>query len=160
MHWETSRNRERFAGKIEQLVLAAEKKKAADSKKAKINRQIERDKLQKIIFQQEFAESEVSLIQHLKKRIGAAPNGRVATENARAQDSDQGTGNVTRLEHPMTWGTHLRSRYGYPKTPFRMDSNRRVEIVRTENSVVNGNQEKKIGSPLGQYLIDAARLFE
>lgn len=161
MHWETSRNRERFAATIERLVLADEKAKAEESEKSKKERQSQRSNLDKISFRKRSIDDDKSTSDVRRRTKRTAKNEDTMNGTVRRETPPPPLAkNVSQLGRAMTWGTQLRSRSGYPKTPFKMDPNRRVEIVRKEDTGVKGTKAKRTGSPLGQYLIDAARLFE
>lgn len=159
MHWETSRNRERFAATIERLLLADENRKYQQSQKAKKERQYQRCNLDKISSSKVFIADETSTSNVRRGTTQTAIKGSVRNASVHSETPPPSK-NVSQPDRAMTWGTQLRNRFGYPKTPFKMDSNRRVKIVRKEETVVKGTEPKMIGSPLGQYLIDAARLFE
>lgn len=159
MHWETSRNRERFAATIERLVLADEKAKAEESEKSRKDRQAQRSNLVKISPQKGVIDDEKSTSNFRQRTRRTSMNGDAMNANGHHEPPTLAK-NVSQLDRAMTWGTQLRNRFGYPKTPFKMDRNRRIEIVRKEDNGVKGTEAKKVGSPLGQYLIDAARLFE
>lgn len=159
MHWETSRNRERFAATIERLVLAAENRKDEELRKAKRERQSQRCNPDNISFRQGLTADETANL-YVRRRTGqTSANGSAENGNAHPEAHPLSK-NLSQPERAMTWGTQLRNQFGFPKTPFEMDSNRRVKIVRAESAAMEGSDAKKIGSRLGQYLIDAARLFE
>ncbi|ETS74206.1 hypothetical protein PFICI_14072 [Pestalotiopsis fici W106-1] len=131
LHWETSRNREKFAQKIEQIV------------------------------DQHLAKATTIELNEKKKRQEA----RKSLPPAKSTSSDQSTTATQRMQLPadktqpagmgriLTLGT-LAQRFGYPRIPVKVDGTGRLRITYEDE------QGNKKGSPLGQYLIDAARLFE
>ncbi|ORY60875.1 uncharacterized protein BCR38DRAFT_442746 [Pseudomassariella vexata] len=158
LHWETSRNRERFSQQIEEIVFNDRKAKRKKEKLARDARKKARAGLTKRTFPPLEAEKkEPSFVRRVAKYT--KENNKLSgnessseTESGTANEDDSETDEKQRAptqrrfrstERILTMGTLLK-KLKLPPSPLNVDNKRRVEAK----------------SDLGQYLIDAARLFE
>lgn len=149
LHWETSRNRERFAEQIEQIVGKHHGTTAKAEMEEKKKRQQARE------FLHDGPETSNNDQSHKKPWISrrvnfANPFVRKVSEPVTEEKPESSPVAMRRI---FTLSS-LAQRLGFPKSPIKADKFGRLQIFHKN---VNGERR---GSPLGQYLIDAARLFE
>ncbi|KAK9414711.1 hypothetical protein SUNI508_10994 [Seiridium unicorne] len=161
LHWETSRNRERFAQLIEEVVYKKKKQTYKTEIKNKRRRQNEREGLRKPIISRPGDNPKTSslfkdwtgrVIQAISRSDNESREQEPDNESNYISDSeDDGIPSIRRQVRSRgriyTMGTLLQ-RMQLPKSPLEIDDNGRV--------IINGSERNK----LGQYLIDAARLYE
>lgn len=158
LHWETSRNRERFSQKIEEIVDKHHSKVEDDEVEDRENRQMRR----KFLHPESNAQSGTQSSEkpwYLQTKdlmttcfTGSNPDSvtqpkPLQPERPANRQSPATTGRIPTLGA-------LAQHYGYPKNPVKVDKKGRLLVV-----YENEDKQWK-GSPLGQYLIDAARMFE
>lgn len=158
LHWETTRNRERFAGLIDDIVYEKARQKEKEEKAAKRKRQQDRQGLKPPTMPVPNSKQQSSLIFtklagfFKQSSVSGGRNAnRVSQENANSSRfnisnavSNDDAKHLRVRGRAYTSGAITRLMLEYRKSPFEIDKNGRV----------------KVAHPLGQYLIDAARLYE
>ncbi|KAF3019773.1 hypothetical protein E8E14_011476 [Neopestalotiopsis sp. 37M] len=165
LHWETSRNRERFAQKIEQIVDKSYNKVLDEEIEEKGKRQKAREFLLN-------ASKTSSTNQSTRKSwLHQSWDGMTDCFNGSSQKTERQPPQPT-AGHPSNRRPTARvgrilsigaavQRQGYPNSPVKIDDTGRLRIVYEEkDKKTKKSSGARKGSRLGQYLIDAARLFE
>ncbi|KAI1080947.1 hypothetical protein F5B20DRAFT_84801 [Whalleya microplaca] len=143
LHWDTSRKREQFAMEIDNIMSAAKDDIVKREKSEKEKRRTYREPIsRKGSIAQETVQSKMQSIAKRIQRLGHTKQ-----EETKVQDDSEETRPAAKpsksIKRVTTMGTLLK-RLRLVKSQLPMDENGRV----------------KVHSPLGQYLIDAARLYE
>lgn len=149
LHWETSRNRERFAEQIDHIV-----GKHHDSiAEAEIQEKKKRQQARK--FLHNGLEASNNGQSHKKPWISRKVNfANPFVKNVAKPGTEKKPEPSPVAMRQIFTLSSLAQRLGFPNSPVKADKFGRLQIVHE-----NEKGERR-GSPLGQYLIDAARMFE
>ncbi|KAI1373718.1 hypothetical protein F4677DRAFT_186798 [Hypoxylon crocopeplum] len=145
LHWETSRQREQFATEVERIMAIAKDRAYRDEKVGKEMRQAERRRISRSPTCSKKPGPppipRLKWLAYLTKMLGRDTLKRLGLAQ---QEQLQFSKNCTRTE---TWSMDMLAD--------------KVELTKTQRNLeVDMNGRVKIKSRLGQYLLDAARLYE
>lgn len=155
LHWETSRQRERFAQEISHLIYNEKEGTDKIELEAKKRRQADRSSLKKCNSKTTDQSSPVSRFSRVKT-LAQTLTGKKSQQQGPNVQQDE-TGNIALQRRNQSWGRKHLSVTGRLLT---LES--AVQLLNKTGSYLEMDEKRrvKVEHPLGQFLIDAARLFE